>query len=409
MTTIGSSPEVSGRAQTAVSIGAGSGRELYLDAFRAIACMMVFFYHEAINLWIFGVPIYGCYGVHLFFVLSGYLLGGRYIDAFVIGRPLPLAGNYLIKRFLRIYPPYAICLTCFIALRVVGHVKLPTFGNWLAHYLLIFNYFDRYDFFSINNVVWSLAVEMQFYLILPLVGFAVERLHWSGRAKGWIFAMGLILVGVGSRWFECKFIDHYDPRAVALIRFKWATSYLDLFAVGILARRIELTVAARKWLRPKAGAVQILLFVSGLCLCWGVGRWSLTAGRWQSSSDLGFLVVAPILVVIAFGGMVLAAGSFASRNSVFFRLTELAALGQISYSVYLYHTGVQFVVGRFVPVGAWRLSFAEGNWTTALIALPITLIIASVSYRWVEKPSIALASRLTAKGDTSNGRIAGVV
>jgi peptidoglycan/LPS O-acetylase OafA/YrhL len=381
------------------SSGVPPSRELYLDVFRAVACLMVFFYHQAINIRIFGTPIYGCDGVHLFFVLSGYLLGGRYVDSFVSGTSLPPPRSYFIKRFLRIYPAYGICLTCFILLRCVTHAaKPPTFGNCVAHYLLIFNYCDRYDFFSINNVIWSLAIEIQFYFVLPLVAWIVSRLPESGGAKGWIFSLSLVLLGVGSRWFECRFINHYNPDATSLVRFKWATSYLDLFAIGIVVRRIELTELAKSRFKPKACALLIALFLCGFWLCWLEGRWSLTAGRWQTSTNLRFLILGPDLIAAAFAMMVFAAGLTPYRNPPFFGVTALAALGRISYSFYLYHTGVQFCVGRIVPTGSWKLSFAQETWTLALGALPIVLFVAWWSYRLVELPFINLSYRLTSSG-----------
>jgi peptidoglycan/LPS O-acetylase OafA/YrhL len=58
-----------------------NSRESFLDVLRAMACISVFFYHQALNVYIGDVPIYGYHGVHLFFVISGYLLGGRYVTA----------------------------------------------------------------------------------------------------------------------------------------------------------------------------------------------------------------------------------------------------------------------------------------------------------------------------------------
>ncbi len=98
---------------------AGRNRRPYLDSFRALACLLVFFYHAALNLQAGRIVFFGYNGVHLFFVLSGYLLGGKLLEKLGSGNKRRVVLRYLGDRFLRIYPAFFVCLLVFVLLRVL--------------------------------------------------------------------------------------------------------------------------------------------------------------------------------------------------------------------------------------------------------------------------------------------------
>ena len=93
-----------------------------------------------------------CYnGVHLFFVLSSYLLGGKLLERRSVGDKSWTISVYLRRRFLRIYPAYS--CACAVGLH--------------------FNCLDMTDLFAIHAALWTLAVEIQFYLFLPMASLLV--------------------------------------------------------------------------------------------------------------------------------------------------------------------------------------------------------------------------------------------
>ena len=118
-----------------------------------------FFYHFAINLNFYDITIYGSIGVHLFFILSGYLLYKQFIKKIDAEDKFPSIKKFYLRRFLRIYPSYSISIVLFAVARYLIGVKPPSISTILSHLLLIQNYFGSQQFFSISPVVWSLAIE----------------------------------------------------------------------------------------------------------------------------------------------------------------------------------------------------------------------------------------------------------
>ncbi len=133
-------------------------------------------FHDTIQTLIMSL---GGFGVGLFFVLSGLCIH------------LPVARgdhfdlrSYLRRRFLRIYPPHAIILlaSCVLAMAIdPPHLGIPdrmlstpTWRQLLAHVLMVHSFF-RWAIYSINGILWTIAIETHFYLLYPLLLAARRR------------------------------------------------------------------------------------------------------------------------------------------------------------------------------------------------------------------------------------------
>src|SRR5687767_2866467 len=114
-----------------------SDRATALDGWRAVACLLVLFTHTGFTLGYHPVLVWGFTGVHLFFVLSGYLLFTPFCKAIIDRNPLPDFGWFYLRRWLRIYPPYFLALVVFTVLRYVSNSHPPTGFSFLSHALLI--------------------------------------------------------------------------------------------------------------------------------------------------------------------------------------------------------------------------------------------------------------------------------
>jgi peptidoglycan/LPS O-acetylase OafA/YrhL len=79
-----------------------------LDGWRGIACLLVLFYHTGSNIFFPPLVIYGFIGLHLFFVLSGYLISSPFLKAIRGRSALPSTGRFYMRRLIRIYPPYLV-------------------------------------------------------------------------------------------------------------------------------------------------------------------------------------------------------------------------------------------------------------------------------------------------------------
>ncbi|WP_186089755.1 acyltransferase family protein [Burkholderia gladioli] len=340
-----------------------SGRIVQLDGLRAIAVMAVFLQHALkAPLWM---------GVDLFFVLSGLLITGILLDR--KARGLPLFRHFYVRRARRILPPYALLLV----------VSTLLFGaGWLAHW-------PWYAFFSTNiglslgsigheslNVLWSLAVEEQFYIFWPFVVLLCPE-----RALAWV-AAALVVAAPLLRAIATPWFDSF-----------WPIYYLTPFRMDLLAAGALLAVLLRRdrrALEPYTG-----LAVAGACIALALLAWlHLSNPRFRAAntplSNAALysisLLLCTSIVVIALRG----------RGLVQRVLTHpvLVYVGTISYTVYLVHLSVLYALWP------WHLN----RYLTAVLALAITLAYASFTWfaferrltRGPTRPVIVAAPRPTA-------------
>jgi peptidoglycan/LPS O-acetylase OafA/YrhL len=321
-----------------------SGRITQLDGLRAFAVLAVFCQHALkAPLWI---------GVDLFFVLSGFLITGILLDR--KARGLPYFGHFYARRARRILPPYLLLLA----------VSSLLFGvDWLAHW-------PWYAFFSTNiglslgsighdslNVLWSLAVEEQFYLFWPFVVLACSPRALARVAVGLVIAAPL-LRAAATPWFASYWPIYY------LTPFR-----MDLLAAGALlalAQRHDRQLLARFYRPAFALACVALALLAGLHLAYPRFRAANTPLSNATLYSVSLLLCTS-LVVIALRG----------RGLVQRVLTQpaLVYLGAVSYTVYLIHLSVLYVV--------WTLPL--NRYLSAALALGITLGYASLSWHAFER------------------------
>jgi peptidoglycan/LPS O-acetylase OafA/YrhL len=174
---------------------------------------------------------FGWVGVALFFVLSGFViqlsfLGGRAFHA----------GEFYWRRFWRIYPPYLVALLTFSLLQ---HIPLTSLNFW-SHVLMFYNWLPEY-YFTINPAFWSLAVELQFYLLFPVLVMMRARL---GMKKALLVTL---LLGIACRivlvfytdWNAQDMSTHWS--SVPVLWFDWCLgAYLaEQYAKGERAFKLS--------------------------------------------------------------------------------------------------------------------------------------------------------------------------
>jgi peptidoglycan/LPS O-acetylase OafA/YrhL len=373
---------------------AEGARDEALDGLRGVACLLVYFYHFGLDVRRPPLVVLGYTGVHIFFVLSGYLMFGPFLAALLGDRPMPSWRRYAVRRFTRIYPPYAVALVLFTVARHVVHLKPPRGANVLTHALLVFNFFDREDFLSINAVFWSLAIEAQFYVPLPLAAWAAAKLMGRG---GWRAAaavvVGFALTGLAARGFEHARTAGPSARE-NLPRFTTVFSYLDLFAAGMAAACVERALGARL---GRSGGARWIWILAGLGTFVAANNWSLRAARgdWISAPHSAYTVAYPFLLCAGVGLVLV--GIRARPAGAWSPLTwgPLVAVGRISYSIYLYHIGVQMVANMAVDRWArwaWPQSGLAWFAYAAAVLVP-TLLVSALMFVLVERPAMRWGAR----------------
>ena len=370
-------------------------RALYLDAFRGIACLMVFYFHYALNLgvkvggYMFG--LWGFTGVHLFFILSGYLLFQPFLKAILGDRPFPSVKGFYQRRFIRIYPPFFVSLLIYVGLRKFSHTNVPDLHNIIAHAAMVSNYIDPKLWYSINPVYWSLAIEMQFYVLLPLLCLLFSR---GGTLKPENRAFALVAftfaLGVAARTFEFFYWRSHGPTADT-IYFRSIFSYLDLFAVGML-----IAVLRREPLASRLRARFPLpgLVLSGVVVLLSANLWCtlVSPAAWLDTPNALYTVGFPVVVCAAWGMILIAVILNEGYNPGLLNRGFLIWAGQISYSIYLYHVGVEFCTMRVIHL-SYSLGWDLRNILYTVITLPLTLAVAAIMYYLVERPCVNWLSK----------------
>ncbi len=406
-----------GRRRRTPAHGAATARPRHFpcfDGLRAIAAVLVVLVHTSFASGLTLRSSAGIYtarfeiGVAVFFLISGFLLYRPFAASHIAGGAAPATGKFWVRRFLRIMPAYWLA---FIITNYVMHIDTKVHPGW--HSLLIYLglvqiYLPSHALTGITQA-WSLCTEIAFYLFLPLYAVLVVRGRRSDRhqfTRELVALAGLFGVGLGLRFW---LLHLHSP--LAYIALEWLPSCFDLFALGMFLAVLSSWLAHRhvtpRWLWHPAMpwvswmvAVGMLWAVSHL----GVSRSPLEhnpPGRGLAQEVLYGLFAFFLLLPAVFGPQ---------RTGTirwFLRCKPVAALGVVSYGVYLWHQ-------------AW-VDMYVFRWTGALFRVPLPELFgaafglavasATASYVLVERPILGLKDRLgwwSGSGRTRTGPPASV-
>lgn len=316
-----------------------------VDALRGLAALAVCWFHFTQGNggflppgWLKSTGHFGYLGVEVFFVLSGFVIPyamrrGNYRGPRDLGR-------FLVKRVVRIEPPYLANIAMVLALGWLS-TQVPGFRgpplnvsstDVLLHLGYLNSYFDRP---WLNVVYWTLAIEFQYYLLVALIHPLLSIAGW----RGVLFALAINLpAGLLEKpaifWSSCP-----------------------LFCLGVLA------------FQRKSELISWRQFGVGLAL----------------GGALAAALISPPIAVL--GGLICLCLVGPSWQPPRF----LIALGAISYSLYLVHVPVG---GRVINLGARLPDRLDIHLLTLISALGISLLTAWVMWRLVELPCQKFSSRI---------------
>jgi peptidoglycan/LPS O-acetylase OafA/YrhL len=235
-----------------------------VDGLRGLAILMVLGCHflyfnpaaaEAVR-FVGGVFAAGYWGVTIFFCLSGFLISHPFWKRKIRASEQTIPPGYFVRRFWKIYPPLALSvlvLTPIYIARNSDHAYLTTAAQWLVGWSWIRPVSSR-----INPAMWSLIVEVHFYLTLPLLFCAVKRL--PTKAALWTVFLTLLVGPTLFRWFNAACGIYFELHPVIQVLYP---STLDAFAFGVLLAGLEnLQRTRRSWAR--FGDVGFVLLIAAL-------------------------------------------------------------------------------------------------------------------------------------------------
>ena len=393
-----------------VPLSAGQGEIYALDGLRAIAALSVVFFHSYYSVTrsvvIAGQNItflwnYGQSGVHLFFVLSGFLLFMPFARAMLNAKSLPSTKRFFQRRALRILPAYWVCLAILAALQFNALDSLTGLLNVGAHVLLIHDDFPIANR-TIEGPFWTLAVEAQFYVVLPVFAWAISRFVGATRSPRRVIAgvLGVIAGALVLRALDAVVQGRLESvhGIVGQLATVFVTvtlgiqgKYLEVFGLGMLCSVLYLVVQERReslrWL-GWAGA--------GLAVCALAG----TVGFAQLEMHRDILtppfflfvhatdpmvIAGPLMAGMPYAALTLSALWGPAWLRAVFEFKPLRFIGLISYSLYLWHEPILVYASRYallLPAGL-RIGFE------LLIAFTVAVPVAYLSYQFVERPFLA--------------------
>lgn len=344
-----------------------------LDGLRSIAVVTVILFHLSP-----GFVVGGYLGVDVFFVISGFLITALLLREHSGSGRIQLR-DFWRRRARRLLPALAVLLlvSCAVALVAGGNVLVglgrqvlgaTTFSsNWLS-IAAERSYFTESNPELFRNL-WSLAVEEQFYLIWPLLlialllirNRAVRAVIIGLLAAGSVAAMAVLSLPAG------------DPTRVY---YGTDTHSFGLALGALLAvvsqRWSPVALAWPRWSRillPTLGAVSIVTVIALALTMREDAAWVYPGG----------LLAVSALTVIAIAGSVLPGSMLGTALDV----QPLRWIGERSYGLYLWHWPVFVLVVAFLPT--WARDGASG-WALGGIALGVTVIASTLSYRFIEQP-----------------------
>ena len=345
-----------------------------IDGLRAIAVTAVVLYHLGIS-WIPG----GFLGVDLFFVISGYVITRLILDSINQSSALDLRAFYA-ARLRRIYPGFlfmVVCTIIFIGVWAPEAIKrflsdLPFALTGTINWLLVArqqDYFETVGRPPLLQHTWSLAVELQFYLIWPIILLGV--LKYFGKKNIARIALVIAMVSGTTLFFVSLQLDQSNAQQISHIYFGTDTHSLGLFLGSALAVSwIPQNLSAD--IEKRAQDVIDGIGVFGL-----LGLISTFLFIDESNASL-YRIAFPLAGI--FGCLVIISLVHpASRFAPIISTAPFRWVGQRSYGIYIWHW-VIFQVTR--P----SVDLSGQTWALYLARVLLVLALADISLRWVEIP-----------------------
>jgi len=332
-----------------------------IDGLRFVAIASVVFFHIYAALEIGAIPPpipfntdLAKRGVELFFAISGFILGVPFASRYLLNAPRTNLRQYFLRRLTRLEPPYFLSLIAWAAMQfLVAHRSL---GNMAPHLAASSVYLHNLIFGGpgvpggVNIVAWSLEVEVQFYVLVPLLSmlFAIA----DARLRRVVILSVMLGAGFLSNPLYRSTHLHYS-----------ILYYVAFFLAGFLV--VDLHLTRSEW-KPS-----FLWDLLAFCL------WPLV---WLMDRNSGHVVLPFVIVLLylaAFRGRIC---------SAIFSNPVITDIGGMCYSIYLFH----FLVIYGVKHLSASLHFGHSFWLyfalQCCLIIPVVLLFCGTFFLLIERP-----------------------
>jgi len=295
-------------------------------------------------------------GVPIFFFLSGYLIYGSYQSSL---KNENILQNFFFKRFLRLYPGLWVCFLFSIILvwisgyLDIGDINIKDASFWIVSQLTFFqfynpNFMHGFGNGTLNGALWTISVELQFYILFPIVYRLMEQ------KKSIIFS--IIFIFILLNIFNSSFNDR-DTILLKLINVSFAPWFYMFLCGAFFAKFKEYisSILSINIFTLMLALIITYLISENLGLVWG-----------NLINPLGYAIMVAIIIHVAFTKPGLS--------------NRLLRKNDLSYGIYIYHMPiVNFILYNY---GTGKVQY--------FFAIITAILVALLSWLLIEKPSMKL-------------------
>jgi peptidoglycan/LPS O-acetylase OafA/YrhL len=343
-------------------VTSGGAFILEVDGLRFIAIMAVVFFHlsgyvsqrgpSAGSGGLLRLALeQGHYGVQLFFVISGFILALPFAEHYLGRRGIPPLGKYFVRRITRLEPPYIANLLLAFALLIIA--KRLSAAALVPHLAASIVYLHNVIFgtgSTINFVAWSLEIEVQFYVLAPLI-----NLVFLIRSSG-IRRMVVMIAALG-----CAHLFRSGTWSISL------PGQVQYFLAGTLLADVFLV----DWQRSPARG-----------FAWdAIGTLAWAGIVVVAAREYAVAMLLPVCVLVAY------IGTF--RGRIWNRIVTnrwLVVVGGMCYTIYLYHYLIISAVGRVTVHVNLGTGYLRSLMVQSALILPVILGASAVMFAMLERP-----------------------
>ncbi|HDR6311980.1 TPA: acyltransferase [Bacillus cereus] len=312
--------------------------------------------------------------VILFFVLSGFVLSLPYLKNTNV-----TYSSYLIKRFLRLYIPYSISVLIATFLYVsFSNGSIHNLSDWfnniwvlpiqLSNFIQHFTMLGSFNNSVINPIYWSLIHEMRISIIFPVIIYFILKHNWK-----------LTLI-VSFIWCSSAFVLTNKLNAFNQSDYLMTIYYLFMFIVGALLAKHKNVFL--QFFSERSVGMKLIIMICAVLL--------YTARWWGYSFQLMHNIIITDFLTM-FGSTIMIVISIGSKRIKNILLMKpINFIGKISYSLYLYHCVTLLTFCHWLQ---YKISYLF----ILVLSFVCAMILATLSYYYIEKPSIRLGKILVRK------------
>jgi peptidoglycan/LPS O-acetylase OafA/YrhL len=366
----------------------------WVDALRGLAIFGVLICHAGQNVenlpsFLGKLTYQGAMGVQLFYMISAFTLFLSLANR-KQSEKKPLV-NFFIRRFFRIAPLFYFAIAFYVLTRGLGPSywvedgQSITIPNLITHFTFT-NGWNPYWINSLVPVGWSIAIEMPFYLIVPYLFKKIKTIN-----QAVLLTLVVLLINKLINYILTQNPLISERQIWDLFLVYWLPSQLPFFALGIvlyflLREQINNQVTSKFSIRNqlKQTITPLLLISLSLAVFSSVSKTQLGV--------LGFL----------YGIALLGLAVFLSQHSVSLLVNKFwCYLGKISYSAYLTHLIVLYIVKNFLQKALSLLNLNLAPTINLILLLVLLLVgtiaVSSITYKLIELPGLQLGRTIIAK------------